>query len=124
MNTISIVPCLLLLSQISSLAADPGVDQQRLVKLELELGLRKAEGFGEKHPTIRRLETGIQMIEKRVPKVRDEGYRKLLERNRTKLEDEQIRLIDGGYGDNHPGRLEIDRQLAEANRRLEKMKER
>ncbi|WAC20754.1 hypothetical protein OVA24_05080 [Luteolibacter sp. SL250] len=121
MKAISLVSCLLLLQQLPSIAGAPPADQLRLVKLELELGLRRAEGFGDRHPTIRRIETGIQMIEKRTPQIRDEEYRKLLERNRTKLEDERIRLIDGGYGDNHPGRLEIDRQLAEANRRLEKM---
>ncbi len=123
MKAISLLSCLFLLPQPSD-AGVPPEEQHRLVKLELELGLRKAEGLGERHPTIRRLETGIRMIEKRVPEVRDEEYGKLLERNRTKLEDERIRLIDAGYGDNHPGRLEIDRQIAEANRRLEKLKER
>lgn len=123
MKVISLVSCLFLLSQLSD-AGIPPEEQVRLVKLELELGLRRAEGLGEKHPIIQRLETGILMIEKRLPAVRDEGYRKLLQRNLTKLEDERISLIDGGYGDNHPGRLEIDRQLAEASRRLEKMSER
>lgn len=123
MKVIPLVSCLLLLSQLSDAGVPPD-DQIRLVKLELELGLRRAEGLGDRHPIIRRLETGILMIEKRLPEVRDEAYRKLLQRNRTKLEDERIRLIDSGYGDNHPGRLEIDRQLAEADRRLEKMKER
>ncbi|RYD36227.1 MAG: hypothetical protein EOP87_05870 [Verrucomicrobiaceae bacterium] len=122
MKAISLVSCLLLSLQLPSTAGAPSTDQLRLVKLELELGLRKAEGFGEKHPNVRRLETSILMIERRVPAVRNAGYRQLLERNREKLEDERIRLIDGGYGDNHPGRLEIDRQLADASKRLTNLK--
>jgi hypothetical protein len=122
MKAISLVPCLLLLSQLPSAADDPTADQVRLVKLELELGLRRAGGLGGKHPTIRRIESGIRMIEKRAPLVRNEGYRKLLERRQSALEGERIRLIDGGFGDRHPERLEIDRQLAEANRRLADLK--
>lgn len=110
--------CLLAL-QLPSSAGDPSKDQTRLVKLELELGLRKADGLGAKHPVIRRLEANIGMIEKRVPAIRDEDYRKLLRSNRARLEDELDRLEDAGYGERHPARTEINLQLAEVGRRLE-----
>lgn len=99
-------------------AGNPSREQIRLVKLELELGMNKARGLGANHPVIQRIESSIQMLEKRIPVIRDEAYRKLLQGNRAKLETEQIRLVDDGYGDNHPERLEVITQLVETNRRL------
>lgn len=108
-----------------TLKLDAGVssaEQTRLVKLELELGLKRAAGLGNQHPVIRRIETSIKMIERKDPAVRNGSYRILLERNRVKLEDEQVRLIDNGFGGNHPERREIKVQLAETKRRLAALK--
>lgn len=112
----------LLLPVFPVMAKDGDGDRARLVRLELELSLRKASGIGEKHPSLQRMAAEIERIEKRNPEVRDDEYFKLLNRNRSRLEDEQMRKIDEGLGDNHPERREIDVQLAEILRRLRQAK--
>ena len=92
------------------------------MKLELELSLKKAAGYGEKHPAVVRLNTSIAMIEKRKPDIRDKAYVDLLKGNRNRLEDQQARMTDEGLGDNHPARREIELQLAAINLRLDALK--
>jgi len=119
MNIMKPAVAICLLTACPSLwAAPPSADQARLVKLELELCLKKARGLGDNHPAVRRVATGIEIIETKTPGVRDADYRKLVEKNRAKLEDELIRLADAGYGDRHPQCVEITAQLNGMERRL------
>ena len=95
-------------------------DQQRLAVLELRLGLTKAQGLGERHPLMLRLDSDIRAIEARNPAVRDRGYVDLLKGNRARLEEEHSRRIEAGLGESHPVVVEIAGQLSEIRRRLEK----
>lgn len=122
MRSIRLVMGLLLLTSFWVIAADAPADLGRLVKLELELCLKKAAGFGERHPAILSLSSSIAMIEKRHPEIRDHAYLELLKRNRNRLEDQQALMIGEGLGDNHPVRMEIDQQLAGIDRRLDVLK--
>lgn len=114
---------LLLVSFLPAVAEEASKEVNRLMKLELELSLKKAAGYGEKHPAVRKLSTSIAMIEKRSPGIRDRAYVELLKGNRNRLEEQQALMIDEGLGDNHPGRKEVDLQLAAIDQRLDALKE-
>ena len=113
---------LLLMPFFQAMAEEAPKEVNRLMKLELELGLKKAAGYGDKHPAVVRLNTSIAMIEKRKPDVRNKAYVELLKGNRNRLEDQQALITDEGLGDNNPGRREINQQLAAINRRLDALK--
>ena len=122
MRAIHLAMGLLLVSLPAMAEGAPKGEVNRLMKLELELSLKKAAGYGEKHPTVVRLNTSIAMIEKRKPDIRDKAYVELLKGNRNRLEDQQALMTDEGLGDNHPARREIDLQLAAINLRLDALK--
>ena len=118
MKTMRLVLIGLALIAGDAIAVEKQSDRERLVKLELSLGLYKASGLGERHPEIVRLNTEIQAIEKQNPGIRDKEYLTLLKENRSSLEEKQSAAIEEGIGERHPRRLSLARQLAAIDQQL------